>query len=652
MGVSAASVMWLSGCGSTGDKKEAGPVLPPALPPKKAVAAQVRSHIQNAEALYRRGFYDEALAEIAKAMPLEPRNERLRSLFYEIQANQIAQRAREVAQESKISEKRAMVEIESNKLVPLSYSQRKPVAPEPDDTKTPLSAMEQVLQKPVTLHIDGGALEAVLLRLGQENKVNIIADPASIQGKTVTLHVDNVPLKEVFDFITRNQQVSFFVGENVIWLTQQDPNAAQPTTPFETRIYHLRQAVNFLGDESQQQQAGGAGGGQQLGGGGTARAAQGILGAVQQQITQAGAQGASQPLGQGPTTLEQAIMLFVPQPPGSALLFDRPSHTLLSKNTRENNALIEKIMQNLDISSKQILIEARFITIGVDDLAELGIDFALNSPYAVSSEKGQPKTVVDTGDIIKYGAFPNVADGLNLSYSGILTDPMFKAVLHALDSNKKANTISTPRVTTVNNREAYIRIGEDFRYFDNFSLQQTVASTSATTGQTLTQQIVPTGTPALEELGIELRVMPSVGANSQNIMMVLNPSISEFLRYETFQTFQTGQGGTGTGTGTAAQPGEIRLPIFSRSLVTSKAIVRSGETVVLGGLIKGSLSKERREPPIVGKIPVVGKLFRHNITEEKKSNLLIFVTATLISAEGNKLIPTTPIGAVPAPAGQ
>lgn len=655
LALSLAAGLLLAGCASSKNRTE-GPSLPPPMQPSRAVAAQVRAHMDNAEKLYRRGFYDEALAEVAQAMRLDPRSERLRALFYEIQANQLSQRAKQVAEEATLSHRKAALEVESNRLVPLSYGSRRPIAPGPDDTQTPPTPMELALKKPVSVRFESASLSAVLLRLGEEHKINIIADPAALQGRTVTLHVENAPLKEIFDYLTRNLAVAFYVGENVIWMTQQ--SAPESPVPLETRIYHLREGVHFeeAGIAGAGAPGGAAGGG--LGGllggavggpqagntGGAAAGAYGgqaggLLRQLQQQLGMAAGPTTALTAG-GPTTLEQVIAMFVPQPPGSQFWFDRPSHTLISKNTRENNALIEKIIKALDVASKQILIEARFLEISADDLKELGIDFALNSPYAITKEGGQPKTQIDMGNILNYGQFPNVTEGLNLAYSGILTDPMFKAVLHALETSKKAHSISNPRVTTLNNRPATIRVGEDFRYFDNYSIQ--VVQSGVTTGgiPLYATQVVPTGTPTVEPLGVALTVTPSVGANSDNITLVLEPTIRQFLRYETFQTFSTSQQQQNN------QPpasGEIRLPVFSNSSVTSKAIVRSGETVVLGGLIKASESKERREPPIVGKIPVLGKLFRHNIDETKRSNLLIFVTATLISSVGHSQIPTTPL---------
>ena len=86
----------------------------------------------------------------------------------------------------------------------------------------------------------------------------------------------------------------------------------------------------------------------------------------------------------------------------------------------------------------------------------------------------------------------------------------------------------------------------------------------------------------------------------------------------------------------------IKLPIFSKSTVETEVVVRSGETVVMGGLVRSQKGKTERGVPFLSKIPLLGRLFRHDIDTDETSNLLIFVTATLISDTGEELIPVNP----------
>jgi type II secretory pathway component GspD/PulD (secretin) len=342
----------------------------------------------------------------------------------------------------------------------------------------------------------------------------------------------------------------------------------------------------------------------------------------------------------------EAIERFVPKENGTDLLFDRKAHVLIVRNTRENLAKIEEIVDALDVCPPQVLIEARFIGTSVSDLRELGIDWILNSPIAVSQDtvlKNGVRTTANAtqinptapNNIVGFTPFAHGAQGANFSYQGLLTDPMFKAVLHALETSGKSRTLSVPKVTTVNNRLAMIRIGEDFRYFEEYDVQSIPSSVSTGGAQLYSSVLVPVGTPQKEELGITLNVTPSVGADLTSIMLHIVPEISEFMRYEYYEVGNSSGDATLSTNGTSM----VKLPIFRRSKIETELIVQSGETVVMGGLISSTEAKNQEKVPILGDIPLIGRLFRHDNIEERKQNLLIFVTATILSELGENLVP-------------
>ena len=91
----------------------------------------------------------------------------------------------------------------------------------------------------------------------------------------------------------------------------------------------------------------------------------------------------------------------------------------------------------------------------------------------------------------------------------------------------------------------------------------------------------------------------------------------------------------------------IKLPIFQRSTLETEVVTRSGETVVMGGLIRSVESRSLEKVPILGDVPWLGRLFRHDTVEEKKQNLLIFVTGTILSETGETLVP--PVDEIVAP---
>jgi type II secretory pathway component GspD/PulD (secretin) len=572
----------LAGCTTT-----QGPVTkgPPASAPALA----------KADSLFQKGDFTGAMLECVDLARENPDLPGLESLQQRVMARLEEQRATRAAARDATTVKRMATDLARQKDIPDTYGLRRTVTGQSASLRTPGNPMQKAMQKKVTVHLDNVDLNNFILTMGASEKINIVSDNLNNQ-KTLTLHADQVPLAEILDYVSRNMGIAFFIGENIIWATSQ--NQGPPAIPMETRMYRLHKGIDGKFDAAASDAAVDA------------------------------------------TPIEQAIRRFVPQPDGSDLLFDQKSHALIVKNTIENLARVEDIIETLDVCPPQVLIEARFISTGVTDLRELGIDWVLNSPYVVMGSDDHPRTQINSGGTVGFTPPANAAQGLNVTYEGLLTDPMFKAVIHALEKTGKARTLSVPKVTTVNNRVASIRVGEDFRYYDEYDIQSTPSQVTGTAGNTVYSSVlVPVGTPKLEKLGIELKVRPSVGADMSSVTLQLLPEISEFVRYETYEV----AAGNATPNGTVTNgTSTVKLPIFRRSKIETEVIVQSGETVVMGGLITSAESKRKEKVPFLASIPLLGLLFQNDMTDQEQKNLLIFVTATIISERGENLIPLAP----------
>ncbi len=594
---------------------------PPALGPE-AEDHGVSAKIAPAEALYEKGDLSAALIACVDLARENPELPGLRDLQGRVLAEISEQRADNAKAHQAETEGRMLTELREHDSVPDTFQLRRNVKGETGSLRKPATAMQIVLRKKVDASFDNISLADFIREAGIGYGLNMIADSSVGADKTMNLNFKQVPLSEVLDYVSRNLGVAFYMGDNVIWVTPQ-PQAA-PGIPMETRMYHLRKGVSPdsipVTVEAKTQQGQGRG-----------RAAAAAA-------PPDAAANATQPLN-----IVEAVQRFVPQPEGADLMFDRKSHTLLVKNTAENLLKAEDVIEALDVCSPQVLIEARFIDTHVTDLRELGVDWMLNSNI-----KPTKSSLIDKGASLGFNSFPagNAAQGLNLTYEGVLSDAMFSAVLHALETSGKSRTLSVPRVTTVNNRAADIRVGTDFRYWEEYSLQSVQSTVGAGNNQQVltSMQLVPSGTPTLEELGIELNVTPSIGADLQSVTLNLHPEISSL---DGFQTFSEAVGTNST---------SLSLPIFKRSKIETQVIVQSGETVVMGGLITSTEQHDRSGIPILSSIPFVGQLFRHDTVTHEPDNLLIFVTATIISERGEDLIPLAagpqalPAGATDIPA--
>lgn len=337
----------------------------------------------------------------------------------------------------------------------------------------------------------------------------------------------------------------------------------------------------------------------------------------------------------------ETVNRFVPQPTGAEILFNSKAHALIVKNTRENLQLTEDIIAALDVRPVQVLIEARFMDVSVSDLRELGVDWILNSDLSLSPGHSAKilgsTTTTGTGDTsgnttvnktsitTANGAPANSGQGLNLTYQGVLGDAQFQAVLHALQESGKAKTLSVPRVTTLNNQTATLFIGDDFLFFENFQLYQYQLTTPP---YAVVSALVPDGGPSTVPLGYTLVVTPSVGADLGTINLKLSPKItsvkdkSEWLSYSI-----------------PPANNAVSIPEFTRKSLETEVVVRSGETVVMGGLAQTTHSKNETGIPLLSSLPWIGQLFRSNTDIDNVDNWIIFVTATIIADTGEQLVP-------------
>ena len=228
--------------------------------------------------------------------------------------------------------------------------------------------------------------------------------------------------------------------------------------------------------------------------------------------------------------------------------------------------------------------------------------------------------------------------------TGILTDPQFRVVLHALEQRDGVDLLTESSVTTLSGRQTEIQVVDLQTIVTGVSTGSTGgnfgtgAGTGAGLGGTVVQNTSPTVNYGISTLpfGPTLDVVPYVSADGFTIQMTLIPTITEFLGYDSPGEFVPQVQGVST-TG-ASQPltAQLPLPHFRIRQVTTSAIVWDGQTVVLGGLITENVTKLKDKVPIMGDLPVVGRLFRSESSSTSKKNLMVFVTPTIIDPAGNR----------------
>ncbi|MBN1558011.1 MAG: hypothetical protein JW951_07685 [Lentisphaerae bacterium] len=592
--------------------------------------------LAEARTLFDAGRYEEALIACVEAAAAHPRAEGLPELRTQILGALAEQRLLRAQEDAALTTGQMTADALEQEVLPETFRLKRFVNAEVTDHATPAGPMRQALDGEVSIHLQGADLSAIMDALSRDANINMIADQGMGKGKALDVQLDKVPLREVLDYVSRNFDVQFYLGENVIWITNPDKVSS---APLETRIYRLHKGLQFHGSDW-------------------------------------GADDAAKPspatrdrpliafrateLSTAKSYIEEVIDRFVPAVEGAQLHLDRNTHTLMARNTPDNLEMIEEIIKNLDVTPPQVLIEARFIEVMAADLREIGLDWILDSPLVVSEKAvlqdgtwaEAPQTQVQEGDILQYapyisddqgptplgpqGAFGEVRQGnpatteqgLNLTYQGVLTEPMFRAVLHALDISGKSRTLSVPRVATINNNPAKLRDGEDLRFYEEFQAQAFNLLDANNQKYTITV-LIPKGKPALEETGVTLVAVPSVGEDRRTISLLLIPTISVLEGFVSYQDESV--------TNDISRV-VVKLPIISRREIQTKVVVESGETVVMGGLISTISQETWHKTPVLSSIPLLGNLFSRLDTTEQRKNLLIFVTATVMSERGESLI--------------
>jgi general secretion pathway protein D len=213
--------------------------------------------------------------------------------------------------------------------------------------------------------------------------------------------------------------------------------------------------------------------------------------------------------------------------------------------------------------------------------------------------------------------------------------------LKALEQRDGADLLNQGEVTTMSGRQAQIQV-VDLRYIvtgssvdSNTGGGGSVSAGSGTTVNPLSQAIVPTATAI--PLGPTLDVIPYVSADGYTIQMTLIPTIVEFIGYDDPGPFLIQAQAVGSGAASVPLTSVLPLPHFRIRQITSSVIVWDGQTIVLGGLISDNITRVKDKIPVLGDLPLVGRLFRNESSQTQKKNLVIFVTPTIIDPAGNRM---------------
>ena len=563
---------------------------------QRELEAAVRRRLDEIQGLIDKKKYEEALSKLEPLKRFDFCKPEVTSMERTVE---ILRRGNADTINGEYTRTQMMKEADKELALPSTYGTTVLIDQNLNPIELPKGSQEDLINKKISLSLESADVAQLVEELNA-NGLNVIADDALQSEKTLTVKFKDVPIKELFAYIARNMGIAFYVGENMVWVTEGQTGGGPK---LETRIIRLPQG--FVPEVPQ----GGGGAPGARGGGGNVAAVQ-------------------------DSELEDVLTSFLSESPeGASFRIFRDRNILVIRDTRENLRFAEELIKEFDQPPLQVAIEARFITINEDDLRDIGVEMnqqltSSGASLAVPpfSNRFGPEAVKAISSLSKFGEVDTESGEGNIILSGVLGNRIFETVIRMIETKSSAVSLSVPRVTVMNNRTARIRKGDKLYYFEEYD------TASIDMGEQGTRTtLVPTGSPTELPIGLTLDVRVNIGNDKKTIMLGLKPEIVKFIKWESYNYVNSDDDDDDDDDDTMAQ---IKLPRTNEQMIATSVNVESGETVVLGGLLEQTKSNEVRKIPLLGDLPLVGFLFRRTIKTYEPKNLLIFVTARIINNRG------------------
>jgi len=521
--------------------------------------------------------FEQAEEMLHEAMAEFPENRRFKDILHYVEIQRVRMEEKALKRAREITEERMLLEVAKRHMIPDEV-----VGVLKKEKKiTPLVKVPQIrkrLEIPISVDFNDVELDYVLGFLSDATGVNIVlSSEIDTEEKRITIRIKDMPLEEALRYILKSQDLIYRIEEDAVWVATREELDNEAV---ETRVYFLNQGIGKFVD---------------FAGGGSEEV----------------------------KTIKDILENAVDWPKDSKLNLDDRTGALIISNIPSNLEIVENLLYNLDVTPVQVLIEARFLEVVVTDVDELGFEWKLNSPWGMTQTNAkQDIHGFASNSGVDFSNFSNQDYGFNLTYQGILSHPQFQAVLHAFQQKQNVKTLSSPRITTLNNQTATIEVIDEFIYPTRYEVSLVQYDINGDgdfddAGETewanIPQDFVT------RDVGILLHVKPSVGVDGKVITLALTPEVSE----------------QDTTTSSYSYTGSVSIPNFKTRNLSTSVIIGSGETVVMGGLIKESNTNTKTKVPFLGDLPLVGGMFKKNYDSVERRNLLIFVTAKVLNKEEN-----------------
>ena len=401
------------------------------------------------------------------------------------------------------------------------------------------AASDEVL---ITLHAEDAFLPGILSILAKESGYNIVTDPNVNQQDKISIHLDNVPIEQAINLVVRAVGLSYEIVGNSFLIA--DPRKLKEEVGVTTYVITLKYA--------------------------SAEDVKTILQDISKQIQ-----------------------------------VDISGNRLLVNASPKKIAEIIKVIKEIDVPAIQIMLETRLIEVAVDAEEQLGIDWSRLSKYStILAETGEEvtagggsvlpedQTFSDLPATLGYNRLSNKKDKTRLYprfFSRQLT--AFDLTLDLLLKDNKAEVLANSRLTTINGREASIKLVDIVPY---------ILSSGGVGGQVQVQR---------EEVGIKLKILPTVNTDGF-ITVKVEPEVSTIFEF--------------------IGP-DNNIPRVKSRTSSTTIRVKDGESIIIGGLLSNDKKRTVYKFPLLHKIPYLGeKIFTSNNVVERKTDLIVQITPKIV----------------------
>ncbi|OOV82941.1 hypothetical protein B1201_04620 [Acinetobacter sp. ANC 5600] len=457
----------------------------------------------------------------------------------------------------------------------------------PED-KNPLrpKAANHYTGKKISLDFQDIEVRRVLQLLADFTEINMVAAD-TVQGN-ITLRLKDVPWDQALDIVLKTKNLDKRRNGNVIWIAP----VSELIKAEEEEAKAIAQSVKLAPLQTEYIQLS------------YAKATD-----VEKLITEGrnskNSNSNSNSSNSNDYTGENVGSLLSPR---GTVSTDPRTNTLIINDTSTKIDQIRKMIDLLDVSVKQVMVEARIVKASTDFTKEMGVKWGLLSQGINQNDHllvgGSDTTLWDLKTPDDDGKYTiqrpsNLNVDLGVTTAGAsriafglisLSDFMLDLELSALQADGYGEVISTPKVLTADKQQAKVASGQEIPY------QTTTGTGSNATSST-----------EFKEALLSLDVTPSITPDGK-VQMKLNIKSDSPAGY--------------------AQNGEI---ILNKNEINTDVLVNNGETVVLGGIFNQETQSKQTKVPFLGDIPYVGRLFRKDTKSDAKNELLIFVTPRIVN---------------------